>query len=341
MIPKIPQMLFKQRWLSCLFSTALCLAISPAWAADTIRFQLDWLPGGDKAPVYVGIEQGFFAAEGLDVKVFSGRGSNDAIGKIASGNADIGLSDIVALLLARAQADVPVTAIYSVFSQAPHAFFVLEDSPVTSVNDLAGKRVSTSAFTSSNIFFPLLLKKNHVDPTSVALIKTDPGALNPMLLTGNTDVVISWITDFENYSRQANDAGKRLRIMPWYDAGLEFYSTSVIASDRWLQDNPDLARRFLRAFAKSIQFTWQHPDEAAEAVHKAVPEVAVVSAAATIRSIKGLVYNQASAATGMGFYDSERLATTWRWTALAEGLEDKQFDPVTALNQSFIASEKE
>ena len=66
------------------------VASASAMAADKVTFQLDWLPGGDKAPVYVGIQQGFFADEDLEVKIASGRGSTDALTKMATGQSDIG-----------------------------------------------------------------------------------------------------------------------------------------------------------------------------------------------------------------------------------------------------------
>ena len=91
---------------------AMVIAMSAsgmAAAADEVTYQLDWLPGGDKAPVYTGIQQGFFAAEDLEVSIASGRGSTDAITKIATGQADIGSADIGALMAARAQDTVART----------------------------------------------------------------------------------------------------------------------------------------------------------------------------------------------------------------------------------------
>ncbi len=319
---------------------AALASISPlSLAADKVTFQLDWLPGGDKAPLYVGIEQGFFAAENLDVKISHGRGSTDAISKIATGTADVGLSDLVALLLAKANNDVPVSAIYSVFSEAPHAFFVLSDSGIQQVKDVAGKKIATSPFTSSNVFLPLLLSVNQVPENKVRVIKTDPGALNPMLLTGNADVVISWITDTEKYRYQAKSAGKELTVLPWYDAGLAFYSTALIANDRFLAKRPEVAKRFVRAYAKAIAYTWAHPQQSGEMVHKIVPEVDASAAADTITSIKGLVYNDASSAHGLGQFDPERLATTWQWTAKAQSLDPASFDPERAINRQFLQGE--
>ncbi|MGO2235125.1 hypothetical protein B6N13_18720 [Marinomonas sp. UCMA 3892] len=322
----------------CLAGAVACTGFnaSAVLAADKVRFQLDWLPGGDKAPVYVGIKKGFFEEADLDVTVASGRGSNDSISKLATGNADIGLSDLVALLMAKAENDVPVSAIYSVFSKAPHAFFVPSDSNINSVKDVADKRITTSPYTSSNVFLPLLLEVNDVDPNSIKLIKADAGALNPMLLSGNTDVVISWITDTVIYQQQAKSAGKTLRVLPWYDAGLEFYSTSIIASDRFINKHPDVTKRFVAAYKKAIEYTWEHPEESGKIVHDMVPEVDASTATDTINSIKSLVYNAISDQDGYGAFTKERLATTWKWTAKAQNIPIDIFDPESAVNRKFI-----
>lgn len=55
-----------------------------AMAADKVTYQLDWLPGGDKSPVYLGVQKGFFEDEDLEVKISVGRGSTDAITRIAT-----------------------------------------------------------------------------------------------------------------------------------------------------------------------------------------------------------------------------------------------------------------
>jgi NitT/TauT family transport system substrate-binding protein len=333
-------MKFSNRLLTLLstLGLGLCLHAQTSYALDKVAFQLDWLPGGDKAPVYVGVERGFFAAEGLEVSIAQGRGSNDAISKLASGNGDVGLSDLVALLLAKAGQTVPVSAVYSQFSKAPYAFYVLDSSPIKTVADVAGKKIATSAFTSANIFLPLLLSTNGVDQNSIQLIKADPGALNPMLIMGRTDVEISWITDSVRNTQQAQKAGKKLRIIPWHDAGLEFYSTAVIASDKFLTERPEVARRFLRAYAKAVAYTWEHPQESAQAVHKMVPEVDAQEAEATINSIRDLVINEVSRRDGLGAFEPTRLATTWEWTAKGQQLAVDSFDPESAINRQFNPS---
>lgn len=328
---KLPTPIFK----SCIAVT-LSTITSLSFALDKVTYQLDWLPGGDKAPIYVGMEQGFFEQQGIEVTISHGRGSTDAITKLSTGIADIGQSDLVALLVAKANDNVPVTALYSVFSQAPHAFFTTTDSGIQSVSQISGKKIATSPFTSSNIFLPLLLDVNKVEESSISLVKANPGALNPMLLTGSTDVVISWITDAEKYQAQAKKAGKSLTVLPWYDAGLDFYSTSVVANDTFLEKRPEVAKRFLKAFDKAVKFTWENPEKSAQSIHQQVPEVEVDVAADTIKSISSLVHNPASKAHGLGRFDADRLATTWKWTAKAQGLNSSSFNPEMAISRSYL-----
>ncbi|WP_246225519.1 hypothetical protein [Vibrio agarilyticus] len=61
--------------LKTLSSISLLATLSlSAFAADKVTFQLDWLPAGEKAPVYVGIDKGIFAKHDLEVSINSGRG---------------------------------------------------------------------------------------------------------------------------------------------------------------------------------------------------------------------------------------------------------------------------
>src|SRR5471032_556469 len=60
------------------FAFACLLLGHPALAAETVRLQFDWLPSGEKAAFYLGVEKGVFAAEGLDIVILPGRGTADA-----------------------------------------------------------------------------------------------------------------------------------------------------------------------------------------------------------------------------------------------------------------------
>tara|TARA_R110001583_G_scaffold8952_5_gene42273 strand:+ start:2452 stop:3435 length:984 start_codon:yes stop_codon:yes gene_type:complete len=315
---------------------ALFFTSFTALAADKVTYQLDWLPGGDYAPVYVGIQEGYFAEVDLDVSIASGRGSTDALTKMATGQSDVGTADIGALMAAKGQANVPVVAILPYFTQAPHAFFALKSSGISSIQDLKGKKVATSPFSSSNAFLPLVLKENGLSESDMKLVKTDPGALGPMMITGNTDAIIAWVTNTALFQQQAASAGKEVIEMPWSNEGLSLYSSSLLASEQFLNDRPDVAKRFVKAFAKSIKFTYEHPEKAGEDLHSMVPEVDAKVAAAQIKSITNLVYNEVTEKDGVGVFSPERIQQTWEYVAIANDLKKDAVDLKTVVNTHYL-----
>ena len=324
--------------LTALATTLGALAL-PAFAQDKVTYQLDWLPGGDKAPIYVCIHQGFCADAGLEITLEPGRGSSEAITKIATGTSDIGSAGIEALMAARATENVPVTAVMNIFNTGPHAFYTTAGSGIATLADVKGKSVATSPFTSSNVFLPLVLEENGLSEADITLTKSDPGALGPLLMTGQSDAIIAWLTDVSRYQGQAAEAGKELVILPWADAGLELYSASLVASDAFLAERPDVARRFVAAFRQSLEFANENPDAAAEAVAAIVPELKAEDVKGSWLDASRLAFNDVTVTYGLGSFDADRLAATWTRVAAAQGLDPAALDPESVVDRSFMAAE--
>lgn len=108
----------KSLWLAA----ATMAAAATAHAADKVTYHLDWLPGGDKAPIYVCIQEGFCEAAGLEIVIEPGRGSSEAITRIATRTSDIGSAGISALMAIKVSKGVPVKAVMNIFNMGPLAF---------------------------------------------------------------------------------------------------------------------------------------------------------------------------------------------------------------------------
>lgn len=303
---------------------------------DKVTFQLDWLPGGDKAPIYVCIQEGICEAHGLDVTINSGRGSSEAITFLATGRSDIGTGGIEALMAAVANDNVPVKAVASVYTRAPHAFYTLTSSGIDSLAGVEGKRVVTSPFTSSNVFLPLVLREIGLSEDDISLIKADPGALGPMLMTETVDVMIAWMTDVTRYTNQATEAGHELNIMPWSTGGLDLYGLVLLASEQFLKNRPEVAQRFIDAYRESVAFTYANPERAAESVVAMVPELTIENVVGSVNDMLVLAFNEVTEADGQGALTPERLAQTWAWVAQAQDLDPAALDPEAIVDRSFL-----
>ena len=314
----------------------LLAASTSGFAGEKIVFQIGWLPGGEYAPVYIGLQNGLFAKAGLDVIVQSGRGASDVVTKLATGVADIGLAGLPALLQASATSDVPVKAIYSIYTMQPDAIITTTGSGINTLKDLKGKRVGTGTLSSSNVVWPFLLRSNGLDPNDVTLIKTEPGALGPMLATGNVDALIYWSTSAPPLEQPLAEMHKSMKIIPWSEFGFDGYGYVLLASDKIIKNRPDTVRKFVQAYREAQAIAIADPKAAAESVKAAAPQIDVPLAQKQWEMAVPLITNQIAATEGQGAFNADRLAKTWEWTAKGQGLPIEKLDPAAALDQRFV-----
>lgn len=320
-----------------LAAASIVLATSmSALAADKVIFLLDWLPAGDKAAPYVAQAKGLFAAEGLEVTIQSGRGSSDVVTRLGTGAADMGTGGLAALLQAKAETKVPVKAIASIYTMQADSIFTAEGSGITTLKDLVGKRIATATFSSSNVTWPLILQSNGIDPSKVELLKVDPGALAPMLAAGRVDGTINWVTVAPGFEGPMSEAKKKLKVISWSDYGYEGYGLSVFASEKFLAERPEVARKVLKALTEANKLAIADPKLAGTSVKAAVPEVDVGVAEKQFVASIPLMENAVTKANGVGAFNKALLAKTWEWTAKSQNMPLDKLDPETAVDRSFL-----
>jgi NitT/TauT family transport system substrate-binding protein len=230
-----------------------------AQAAEQATVVLDWLPGGTKAVVYVAVHEGFFAREGLDVKIEHARGTTDALTRLATGHAEFATGGMPSLFEALAETKIPVKAVMTFYNKQPDALFVRKGGKIQSLKDVVGATVGTTTFTSSNTLWPVFLSKNNISPDAVKLTKFDPAAIAAMLATGRVDATINWVTQAVTFQDVMTQAGQELSIIPWSDFGLDGYGWSLFAADSVVRERPQMAKAFVRAMTKARSITRRRP----------------------------------------------------------------------------------
>lgn len=314
--------------------TMLCLCGDAQ--AEKATVVLDWLPGGTKAIIYVAVAQGFFAQEGLEVTIEHGRGTTDAMTKLAVGNVQFATGGMSSLYEAIAESKIPIKAVMSFFSKQPDALFVVKDSKIKTIKDVAGATVGTTTFTSSNTLWPVFLAKNGIDANNVKLMKFDPGAIAAMLGTGRVDATINWVTQAVTFQDVLSQAGKELRVIPWSDFGLDGYSWSLFVSNTVAKEKPELVRAFVRAMRKAIDFSIASPDVAGRSVNAIAPAVTTEKATAEFKTTVALIRNEVSDRYGVGAFDPELLRKTWLWVAESQKYAPDRVDPEVGVDRSFL-----
>lgn len=315
----------------------LCLAPC-AVAADALTFQLGWLPGGERAPVYLALQRGMFAAENLDVKIIPGRGSTDVLTKLATHVADLGEVGFDAYISAKANGAVPATAVMPYYVKQPDSLLTTTGSGINSLKDVAGKSIAATPFGTSILAWPFLLKLNGVDADSVRLIKADASAIGAMLASGRVDAIFIWGPSVPALEPMLITAGKQMKLIPWSRFGYEGYSQTIMASDKTIAERPEVVRRFLKVFRQAVQLTHDDPAAAAQAVKTTVPQVDLAVVRAQVDATIPLLINEISQRDGLGVFNPQLLRKSWEWVANAYGLPVDKIDPLTTVNTQLSGS---
>ncbi|MDX3907423.1 MAG: ABC transporter substrate-binding protein [Pigmentiphaga sp.] len=306
---------------------AAMLSVATASAADRVVAQIDWLPSGDKAPFYVALHEGFFAQEGLEVTLQTGRGSADALTKVATGVADIASSGLSAVLSAAAKDPIPLKVVYTVYTEAPDSFFVVKGSGIRTLKDLQGRAVAATALSTSRVLMPLVLERNGLSMDQMKLQLVDANVLMPMLASGRVDAISSFRTQLPLANSLLKPRGKEVEALPWSSFGLETYGMVLAASDTMIKERPEVLKRFLRAFHKAVLLSLKDPAVAGRALKKSAPEIDPAVAEAQFRASMPLIDNAISQRDGIGTIEPGLLKKSWGWVAASEHYPADKIDP--------------
>ncbi|WP_188052396.1 ABC transporter substrate-binding protein [Aureimonas fodinaquatilis] len=249
--------------------TATVVMTVSAWADDTIRFRLDYSIYGTHAPFYLGIEQGLYKDEGIELTIGEGSGSSNTAKLLAQGTDPIGFLDYGTMVKGIA-AGMPLKGIFAVHQKSPMIIISHAENPVKSPKDLEGKILGMSQSESTAQMFPVLAAISDTDPAKVNVISPAVGAKTALFLQKRADA-ITGVTYFHLPPLEAQ--GAELEYFLYSDFGINALEGGIAANTEWLAANPDLAKRFISATSKAFEIAKAEPEKAVNALIKQRPDL--------------------------------------------------------------------
>lgn len=247
----------------------------------TVTIQLN--PYVGTAPIYLGLEHGFFKDENIDLKV-TPNSNIVAINTAVIGNkVDLGFATVPQLVQAASKgAKVKCVAPFAGNVSTDKADFssgmvVRADSGINSPQDLAGKKVAVPALGSQTALMVQAIVGEHGgDWKSVKLVPLTFPLMNDALKKGDVDAIAST----QPFISQALAAGDKLLV--WEEQELFGGDSMVCASanDAYIRSHAQVLDGFRAAMEKSIEYTAQHLDEARQTLVQSTgvtPEVAAAT----------------------------------------------------------------
>ncbi|GIR94240.1 MAG: hypothetical protein CM15mP95_2600 [Alphaproteobacteria bacterium] len=227
----------------------LLVGLATAFAAVTshadtkLQFALDWKFEGPSAPYFLAIDNGHFKAAGMEVEISPGKGSLDAIPKVATGAFPLGFADINSLIKFLDQnPGAPVTAVMMVYDKPPFAVIGRKSLGVNGPADLEGSVLGAPPPDGAWAQFPAFAKANGID---IDKIKVEPVGFptrEPMLAEGKVDSVTGFsFSSYLNLVRLGVPEDDITTIL-MADHGLQLYGNAVIANTDFAKSNPDIVK---------------------------------------------------------------------------------------------------
>lgn len=252
-----------------------------------IRFILDWRFEGSSALFLLPKAKKYFEQEGLDVTVDSGTGSGAAVTRVASGAYEMGFADISAMIefLANNQQNpgARMQAIYMMYDYSPAAVLALKKSGIAKPSDLNGKKLGAPVFDAGRKAFPIFVKANGLNDKSITWTSMDPPLRETMLARGDVDAITGFtFTSLLNLNaRGIKD--EDVVMMRYGDHGAKIYGNAVIASQKFINENPKAIAGFLRALNKGVRDVVADPAGAVKYIKERDPLINEVLEARRIR----------------------------------------------------------
>lgn len=210
------------------------------------------------APLYVAIEEGYFADEGIDLTLITGFGADKTMTALLTGEADIGFMGSESTIYTYAGGSSDYAVNFAQLTQRAGNFLVARE-PIENFewSMLIGKDVlGGRAGGMPEMVFEYILKKNNIEPSTDLSIdqSIDFGSTAAAFSGGQGDFTV----EFEPHATSLEAKGDGYVVASLgEDSGYVPY-TAFSAKKSYIEDNPEVIQSFTNALQKGMDYVQSH-----------------------------------------------------------------------------------
>ncbi len=243
-------------------------AAGVAQAQEQVNVRFSWKLKGEYAAMYVAQEKGFYAREGLNVRLGEGAGAPAALGALLQGQEDAVLLPAIFALTAISKG-MPVKLISLYHPSTPIALISWPENPVRVPKDLEGKVVATAIGETGTTYLDSFCKRNGVDCSKVKRVQVDAQSRVPLFVQHKVDVVSVYQTN--DLPVLEEKQGTKFIVLEMDKNGLSVPGMALVSSDAIIAKKPDVLRKLLKAVGEGVVAMKKDPAEGANAIVKNWP----------------------------------------------------------------------
>jgi len=234
---------------------------------EKVRFAMDWTPNTNHTGIFVALQNGWYAEQGLDVEIlpYSEALTPDTL--VATGQAEFGVSFAEAVVTGRVS-KLPVKSVAAILQTNTSAIATLKTSGLDSPSKLEGKRYAGFGTTYEEPVITTMLKSAGAPTGKFQNITTNLASFEALT---SRQADFTWIyMGWQGVEAELQNVELNTFLLKDYDVP-DYYTPVIIAGEKFLQEKGDVARRFLAATARGYEYGVTNPYEAADLLIKASP----------------------------------------------------------------------
>ena len=317
--------------LAAATASVLAVAALPAHSATKIDFILNWVAGGDHAPIYRAQELGLYEKAGIDLTIEQGKGSTLSSQRVGLGKNQLGIADLGTALLAKGSG-ADVVAVMNIYANSPYGMYWLKSSGIKTAKDFAGRKIGNPPGDAARQMWPALAKAVGIAPDSVTWVNIDPNAKLAALKSKNIDLTTSF---YNIHFIFQNVLGEDMGFLPWRDHGINPYGNSIIVNGKFLAENRDAVEKFVKITQKAYADCVTAPQPCIDALVKANSGLKTDSSMKNWELVTELMNDETSRTVSLGHFDDTRMGNDYTMVETYFSLK-KPFDVKGAYSNAFL-----
>jgi NitT/TauT family transport system substrate-binding protein len=242
----------RKRFAAVLAAGLLSGALA-AGQGQKITLAIGYIPHVQFTPLYVGMEKGFYAREGIDLEINYGFGM-DIFALLQAGRIDLGLSDSDQLILSGAK-NLGLKAVFQYYQEYPVSIVAKADG-ISEPKDLEGRTIGTPELYGTSFIGLQLFLRHYGLAEKVKVVKIGY-TQEASLLGDKVDAVVCFSNNEPLRLRLRGVAIKEWEVREFTDVvGASFISSSGIIGTRG-----ELLEAFARATRRAMAYTVENQEE--------------------------------------------------------------------------------
>ncbi|GAA3115158.1 ABC transporter substrate-binding protein [Planomonospora alba] len=233
-------------------SETTAAATGGAGGLEKTQLTIGALPIPDSAALYIANKRGFFAEEGLTVKIETIQGGAQAQQSLIGGTLDATQTNYVSAFLATAAGN-KMKIISDLYQSTPDSFnlMVPKDSPIKTPADLKGKKIAVNSLKNiGTLAVTSVLKTHGLTADDVQFMEFPFPDMGGKLEQGVVDA--AWMTE-PHLTAAATKLGARKLADTMTGPTADFAIAGVIVTEEFANENPKTVAAFQRAVGKAQQ----------------------------------------------------------------------------------------